>query len=169
MIEALISALFIVSGTMKLVDLAGFAAAVRRYELLRDGAVELAARAIAVVEVGTGILLTTRWDQVIWLCLGVVLTACATVVTLVKLIQGHRIPCGCFGGSDETLVGWWGVVRNLVIVALGVGAFVARIGGTYDQLVMSDWIMLVAASGALWIGTAQAAIALRVFQHDTDT
>jgi hypothetical protein len=167
-VEALVSALFIVSGTLKLVDLPAFTAAVRRYELLHGNLGELAAKAVAIVEVGTGVLLVTRWNQVFWLCLGLALATSVSGAMLVKLIQGRRVPCGCFGGTDETLVGWWGVVRSLSIIALVVGVIAARLGGTTNQLMMSEWIVLVAAGGALWIGSAQLTIALKVFQSHTD-
>ena len=54
---------------------------------------------------------------------GVMLTA-FTVLLIVRLKQGRRPPCACFGALSTKPIGWGNVVRNVVFLVLaGVVAF----------------------------------------------
>ena len=55
---------------------------------------------------------------------GVVLIAFTGLVVL-NLARGRRPPCACFGASSRRPIGPGSLVRNLVLLALAVIAFVA--------------------------------------------
>ena len=55
---------------------------------------------------------------------GVVLIAFTGVVVL-NLARGRRPPCACFGASSRRPIGPGSLIRNLVLLALAVIAFVA--------------------------------------------
>ena len=55
---------------------------------------------------------------------GVVLIAFTGLVVL-NLARGRRPPCACFGASSRRPIGAGSLVRNLVLLALAVIAFVA--------------------------------------------
>ena len=48
-----------------------------------------------------------------------------TGVLILNLARGRRPPCACFGASSHRPIGPWSLVRNLVLLALAVVAFVA--------------------------------------------
>ena len=55
---------------------------------------------------------------------GVVLVAFTTLL-VVRLLQGRRPPCACFGGLSSKPISWTSVARNAVFIALA--AFVALV------------------------------------------
>jgi uncharacterized membrane protein YphA (DoxX/SURF4 family) len=48
-----------------------------------------------------------------------------TVLLVVRLAQGRRPPCACFGARSTRPIGAGSVVRNLVLLALAIVALVA--------------------------------------------
>jgi uncharacterized membrane protein YphA (DoxX/SURF4 family) len=45
-----------------------------------------------------------------------------TVVLVLRLAEGRRVPCACFGGRSAKPIGIGSVVRNLVLIALALVA-----------------------------------------------
>jgi hypothetical protein len=41
-----------------------------------------------------------------------------TVVLVVRLVQGRRPPCACFGALSAKPIGWGNVVRNGVLIVV---------------------------------------------------
>ena len=93
-------------------------------------AVELGSPAIAVpvvpwVEIGLGALLVTGvWRPVVALAAAALLTA-FTVLLVVRLGQGRRPPCACFGAWSTRPIGAGAVARNVVLIALAILAATA--------------------------------------------
>lgn len=111
----LLGAVFIVSGVSKLAD----------PERWRPQAAELVdSRPIAVVlpliEVAIGALLVAGWQRR-WVAsaAGLLLVA-FTALLVVRLRQGRRPPCACFGTWSTTPLGWGHVLRNGGFIALAV-------------------------------------------------
>jgi hypothetical protein len=48
-----------------------------------------------------------------------------TSLILVRLTQGERPPCACFGGWSATPLGAWHVVRNCALIVLAMVAALA--------------------------------------------
>ena len=83
------------------------------------------AAVVPFVEASLGALLLVQWHRaaVAW-CTVAVLVA-FTVLLVLRLAQGQRPPCACFGSLSAQPIGPWHVVRNLVFIAIAVVAAVA--------------------------------------------
>jgi hypothetical protein len=85
----------------------------------------LAAPGIAVpvvpwLEVALGALLVSGvYRTAVALAVAALLTA-FTVLLTVRLVEGRRPPCACFGGLSTRPVGPGSVVRNVVLIALAL-------------------------------------------------
>ena len=85
----------------------------------------LAAPAFAVpvvpwLEVALGALLVSGvYRTVVPLAAAALLTV-FTVLLVVRLVQGRRPPCACFGALSTRPVGPGSVVRNVVLIALAL-------------------------------------------------
>ena len=82
--------------------------------------------AVPVVEAVLGALLVVGWRRTaVAFVAGAVLIA-FTGLLVVRLLQGRRPPCACFGSLSAKPIGWSSVARNLVLIALaGVAALAA--------------------------------------------
>jgi uncharacterized membrane protein YphA (DoxX/SURF4 family) len=116
------TALLLVSGAAKLLDLHGFAAVVDTYDVLPDALLAPAAYALAVVEVGLGV----------WLAIGRALPPTATLVVVlhtvylvwivIALARGLDIPnCGCFGVYFARPLTPVRVLEDVALLALAMG------------------------------------------------
>ena len=79
--------------------------------------------AVPVVEAVLGALLVVGWRR-----MTVAIVAGAVLITftgllVIRLLQGRRPPCACFGSLSVRPIGWGSVGRNLVLIAVaGVAA-----------------------------------------------
>jgi hypothetical protein len=94
-----------------------------------EQAAELGApRAVAPVvpwlEIVLGALLISQVAQVPVVLAAIAVLTVFTVLIVVRLAQGRRPPCACFGTWSARPIGPWHVVRNLAMIALGVVAVV---------------------------------------------
>jgi hypothetical protein len=64
------------------------------------------------------------WRPVVALAAGAMLLV-FTVLLVVRLAQGRRPPCACFGAWSTRPVGPGSVVRNVVLIALALIAALA--------------------------------------------
>jgi uncharacterized membrane protein YphA (DoxX/SURF4 family) len=93
-------------------------------------AAALGSPAIAVpvlpwLEVGLGALLVTGvWRPVVAVVAAALLGA-FTVLLVLRLAQGRRPPCACFGAWSTRPVGFGSVARNVVLIALALLAATA--------------------------------------------
>jgi uncharacterized membrane protein YphA (DoxX/SURF4 family) len=93
-------------------------------------AAALGSPAIAVpvlpwLEVGLGALLVTGvWRPVVAVAAAALLGA-FTVLLVLRLAQGRRPPCACFGAWSTRPVGFGSVARNVVLIALALLAATA--------------------------------------------
>jgi uncharacterized membrane protein YphA (DoxX/SURF4 family) len=82
------------------------------------------AEIVPYVELVIGALLLVQWQRhlVAWFAVGLL---CAfTVLIAVRLAQGQRPPCACFGSWSSRPIGVGHLVRNVVFIAVGVLAAV---------------------------------------------
>jgi hypothetical protein len=89
-------------------------------------------RALPVVEVLLGALLIAGlglpWTPLVAL----VLLAGFTAAVAARLVQGNRVPCGCFGETSPAPVGRDTLVRNLVLCWLAALAVRGGEGGVWS-------------------------------------
>ncbi|HEY0813013.1 MAG TPA: MauE/DoxX family redox-associated membrane protein [Pseudonocardia sp.] len=94
-----LAAVWLVSGTLKAIDLDQTVVAVRAYDVLSRGAADVVAAVLPFLEIAIGLLLL--------LGIGVRLVAVASALLLLVFIagvaqswaRGLSIDCGCFGGG----------------------------------------------------------------------
>jgi hypothetical protein len=80
------------------------------------------AAAVPYVEAVVGATLLSQWQRPVVASLAIVLLAAFTVLLVVKLAQGQRPPCACFGSFTAAPIGASNVVRNLVLIAIALAA-----------------------------------------------
>ena len=82
--------------------------------------------ALPIVEAALGALLVVQWQRRICAALALGLLLAFTALLVVRLSQGRRPPCACFGSFSAKPISWMHVARNVGFIALGAVAFAAR-------------------------------------------
>lgn len=80
---------------------------------------------VPYVEIALGAGLLAQWRRPLAAWAAVVLFAAFTLLLVVRLAQGRRPPCACFGSLSATPIGPAHVARNLLFIGLAVFAAVA--------------------------------------------
>jgi hypothetical protein len=111
----IVGAVLLLSGALKL-------AAGRRWT---EQAVELGTPRFAIpvvpwIEIVLGALLTAGVALPVTGLVAAALLAVFTVLLAVRLAQGRRPPCACFGRLSTRPVGPGSIVRNLILIALAL-------------------------------------------------
>ncbi len=109
-----LAAVWLVSGTLKAIDLDQTVVAVRAYDVLPRAAVDVVAAVLPFLEIALGLLLL--------LGVGTRLVAVASGVLLLVFIagvtqawaRGLAIDCGCFGGGGAVAPGATAYVQEIV-------------------------------------------------------
>jgi uncharacterized membrane protein YphA (DoxX/SURF4 family) len=114
------------AGPRKIGDLSGMARVIENYRLLPANLVNPVAIILPGVEIVTGLCL-----MVGLLLKGSRFIATALVMLFLAAIlwaisQGLDIECGCFGTSDAEQVGWFVLVRDLVLLLLMTPVWLTR-------------------------------------------
>lgn len=120
-VSAVLGAVFIAAGALKIVDPLAFAVSIARLRVIPPSAVGPIAILLPWVEVvAAAALFVPAWRRTaLQLLLG--LLAVFTAVLGIGLLRGTAGACGCFGSSDLVFNRpEFGVVRNLVLIALAV-------------------------------------------------
>ena len=81
-----------------------------------------AARVVPWVEIVAGSLLAARFTPRVTGVVAAGLLVGFTVLLIVRLAQGRRPPCACFGSRSTRPIGPGTVVRNVVLIALALVA-----------------------------------------------
>jgi uncharacterized membrane protein YphA (DoxX/SURF4 family) len=108
-----LGAVFIVSGVTKIVAMQQW-----RAQAADLGVSGLVVGGLPYAELGIGALLVAQIARrPVALVAGVVLVAFTTLLA-VRLSQGRRPPCACFGVLSSKPISWTNVARNAVFIAL---------------------------------------------------
>ncbi|WFB36398.1 MauE/DoxX family redox-associated membrane protein [Kiritimatiellota bacterium B12222] len=115
--RGVISALFLYSGGVKVVDLEAFATAVQGYQLLPEPVIIPLAVTLAWLELWCGLALwiTPPFRKAAW-CWITLLLLVFTVAKISVLQRGIAISCGCSGSG--ALMTWADVWINILWLAL---------------------------------------------------
>ena len=81
-----------------------------------------AARVVPWTEIAIGSLVAARFVPTVMGVAAACLLAAFTLLLVVRLAQGRRPPCACFGTRSARPLGPGSVVRNLVLIALALVA-----------------------------------------------
>jgi len=114
-----LGAVFIVSGVTKVA-----APKQWRAQSADLGVPSSIATVVPFLELAVGALLVAQLARSFAAMVAGVMLIAFTVLLVVRLAQGRRPPCACFGALTTKPIGWGNVVRNMVFLALaGVVAF----------------------------------------------
>ena len=81
--------------------------------------------ALPIVEAVLGALLVVQWQRRICAAVALGLLLAFTALLVVRISQGRRPPCACFGSFSAKPIGWTHVARNVAFMAVAVVAFAA--------------------------------------------
>jgi len=84
------------------------------------GAPRVAVAVVPPLEIVLGALLCTRVAPAVVAVMALALLAMFTTLIMVRLAQGKRPPCACFGSWSARPLGWRHLLRNGVLMALAV-------------------------------------------------
>ncbi len=111
--SVLLGAVFIVSGVTKIAAMQQW-----RAQAADLGVSGLVVGGLPYAELGIGALLVAQIARrPVAIVAGVMLVAFTTLLA-VRLSQGRRPPCACFGDLSSKPISWTNVARNAVFIAL---------------------------------------------------
>lgn len=84
------------------------------------GAPRWAASVVPWIEIVLGSLLVVERARPAVALAAAGLLVVFTGLLVLRLVQGRRPPCACFGGWSERPISWWSVGRNLGLIALAI-------------------------------------------------
>ena len=113
----LVAGVLLVAGVSKVASPARW-----RVQAAGLGVPSLLARITPFVELGLGALLLVQVQRHAVAWLAVALFGVFTALLVVRLAQGKRPPCACFGSLSSKPIGPGHVVRNVVFIGLAVVA-----------------------------------------------
>jgi uncharacterized membrane protein YphA (DoxX/SURF4 family) len=86
------------------------------------GAPAVAVPAVPWIELALGALLVAGVARSVVALLAAAMLMVFTGVLVLRLAEGRRVPCACFGARSTRPIGVGSVVRNLVLIALALVA-----------------------------------------------
>jgi uncharacterized membrane protein YphA (DoxX/SURF4 family) len=113
--SVLLGAVFVVSGITKLAAMQQW-----RAQAADLGVHSSIARVLPVAELAVGALLIAQIARRPVAIIAGVLLAMFTLLLAVRLSQGKRPPCACFGGLSSKPISWLSIARNAVFIALAL-------------------------------------------------
>lgn len=115
LLRIFISYIFIVSGWVKMKSPNDFERVVDSYQLLPKFALRPFAFVLPLAEITLGTLIGlgfyTKVTSLLIMCF---LSLFAIAITI-NILRGKSIPCGCFGKSHNSRIGWNILLRDLVL------------------------------------------------------
>jgi peroxiredoxin/uncharacterized membrane protein YphA (DoxX/SURF4 family) len=108
--------IFVLSGTIKVFNLTGFAESIASLEIIAPELVFISAIVLAVLELLIGIALCFRILPSYVSKIVLFIVAIFTVVITVKYIEGADVSCGCFGELDADQINLLTVSRNIILL-----------------------------------------------------
>jgi len=78
------------------------------------------AAALPIVELVVGAMLIAQLARRAAAVVAAILLLAFTVLLVVRLVQGRRPPCACFGALSAKPIGWGNVVRNGVLIVVAI-------------------------------------------------
>ena len=113
--SALLGAVFVFSGITKVAAMQQW-----RAEASGMGVPGLVASVLPIVELATGALLIAQIGRRPVAIVAAALLVAFTGLLVVRLSQGRRPPCACFGALSSKPITWTNVARNAVFLALAL-------------------------------------------------
>lgn len=116
-----LAVLFLLTGMHKLSNVTQFKAAITAYQLIPDGLINATASILLVGELGIALmLLVTSTKQCAAISALLVLGVYFSVMAINISRGGKDIQCGCSVLTRETLLSYWHLARNAILMGLTV-------------------------------------------------
>lgn len=84
------------------------------------GVPALVGRVVPYSELAVGALLVAQVARRPVAVIAAAMLVAFTALLIVRLLQGRRPPCACFGGLTARPIGWANVARNAIFLALAL-------------------------------------------------
>ena len=118
---SLLGAVFLASAVTKLAS-----PGVWRAQATDLGVPAAVAVVLPMLEACVGGLLVAQWHRRSAAAVALTLLLAFTVLLIVRIAQGRRPPCACFGTFSARPIGWRHVGRNAVFVGLALVSLAVR-------------------------------------------
>jgi uncharacterized membrane protein YphA (DoxX/SURF4 family) len=106
------------AGVFKISSFPEFVFSIYQFDLLPVPFISYFAVLIIAIEVTGGFLLLFGiWRKQISIIF-ILLLSLFTAAMLINLFKEKTIDCGCFGPLLPNQIGWWSLVRNVILIAL---------------------------------------------------
>ena len=119
-IRFLFGIVFIFSGLMKLTDLSAFAQALDKFKMFTETTLLIAKFSIPIAEIIFGFMIVANIKTVFSSQAITFMLALFTAVIVSKVFEGEEISCGCFGNLSSGKIDYTTIIRNLVLMSLGI-------------------------------------------------
>jgi len=125
--RVVLGGLFVYAGAVKVVDPLDFAQNIRNYRLVGQSLAFIAALILPWLEIVAGVFLIAGiWKRGAALIISGLLVF-FIVLTLVTMIRGLDVDCGCFGALSRKS-GWSVILEDLAMLYLGLCLLFAKKG-----------------------------------------
>jgi len=110
-----VAAVLLLAGVLKLARPAEW-----RAQAAGLGVPAVVANVVPFVEIGLGAALVVQWQRHLLAWAAAALFGAFSVLLVVRLAQGKRPPCACFGALSSRPIGAAHLARNAVFIAVAV-------------------------------------------------
>lgn len=110
----------IFSGIVKLFDITNFTSSLSDFNLLPAQTILFFAYLIPLLELILGLLIFVNYRTAVASQVASFLIALFTAVVISKITEGANISCGCFGNLIEDKINHSTVVRNILLILIGI-------------------------------------------------
>lgn len=119
-IRIIFGMVFLFSGIIKFIDLNAFEIALGKFKLLSESQHYILVYAIPIAELLLGLFLLLNIKTYITSQIITFMVALFTAVIIAKIYEGEEISCGCFGNLTEDVIDYKTVLRNLILIMIGI-------------------------------------------------
>ena len=112
--------IFVFSGLMKLTDLSTFAQTLGKFKIFTETTLLIAKFSVPIAEIILGFMITANIKTVFSSQAITFMLALFTAVIVSKVFEGEELSCGCFGNLSSGNIDSTTIIRNLVLMSLGI-------------------------------------------------
>ena len=105
---------------MKLTDLSAFAQALDKFKMFTETTLLIAKFSIPIAEIIFGFMIVANIKTVFSSQVITFMLALFTAVIVSKVFEGEELSCGCFGNLSSGNIDSTTIIRNLVLMGLGI-------------------------------------------------
>ncbi|NVM23495.1 MAG: DoxX family membrane protein [Desulfobacterales bacterium] len=153
-IRIILGSIFLISAIGKLVAPRLFVNNVVKYRVLPVPLAKAYGWVLPFLELGAALILLSGW-QAQWGALVIILMATSFFIAVAIVTARHQnLSCGCFGLLYRERVGWPTLVRDAILVAMGIFVFMVDDGTLTISKLISDGASFSSILALTFIGLA---------------